>query len=99
VGPVVDPGWAREVSAWLNSHRIYPDEARRRGEEGQVTVRFTVEQAGRVVDVELMHGSGSQRLDAAALDLLRHAALPPFPPAMRGDRITINTQIRYTLTQ
>jgi periplasmic protein TonB len=97
--PVVDAGWARAVSGWLQSHRTYPDEARRRGEEGHVALRFTVDRTGKVLDVELVHGSASQRLDDAALDLLRHATLPPFAATMTAERVTITMQIRYTLTQ
>jgi protein TonB len=93
----VDPRWARSVSGWLESHRVYPDEARRRGEEGRVALRFTVNRSGQVLDVEVVTSSGSKPLDEAALDLLRHAALPPFAPSMTEERITITMQIRYTL--
>jgi len=95
--PAVDPRWSRSVSEWLEAHRTYPDEARRRGEEGRVALRFTVDRAGAVLDVELVHSSGSPRLDAAALALLRTAALPPFAASMTAGQITITMQIRYGL--
>ena len=95
--PAVDPRWSRSVSEWLEAHRTYPDEARRRGEEGRVALRFTVDRSGAVLDVELVHSSGSPRLDAAALALLRTAALPPFAASMTAGQITITMQIRYGL--
>ncbi len=96
--PVVDADWARSVSAWLEAHRTYPPEARRRGEQGRVTLRFTVDRTGRVDDVDVVKSSGSLRLDNAALDLLRAAALPLFAPAMTADRVTITLQIGYRLS-
>ena len=94
---MVDPRWARSVSGWLESHRVYPDEARRRDEEGAVTLRFTVDRAGQVLNVEVVRGSGWQTLDSAALDLLRRAALPAFSPTMTEDHITITMQMHYSL--
>jgi protein TonB len=85
------------LSAWLASHRVYPEEARRRGEQGAVTVRFTVEPSGRVVDVSVVRSSGSPRLDAAAEAMLRGAVLPPFDPSMRQAPQTATVQIRYSL--
>ena len=42
-GPVIDPEWQASVFGWLASRKSYPEEARRRGEEGRVAVRFTVD--------------------------------------------------------
>jgi periplasmic protein TonB len=95
--PVVDPRWQASVSAWLASRKVYPEEARRRGEEGRVGVRLTVDRSGRVEDVTVVAASGSALLDAAALGLLRHAMVPAFPPEMTQPRVTIATVIRYVL--
>jgi protein TonB len=98
-GPVVDAGWARAVSAWLDAHRAYPPEARRRGEQGKVLLRFTVDRTGKVQHVEVVTGSGSSRLDSAALNLLRSAALPPFVPSMTSEQITITMPVDYGLSE
>jgi protein TonB len=96
-GPVIDSGWQASVFGWLASRKSYPEEARRRGEEGHVAVRFTVDKSGRVVDAAIVSPSGSTLLDEAALGLLRQAMLPPFPPDMTQARITITTTMRYSL--
>ena len=62
-----------------------------------MTLRFTVEPSGRVVNVAVAHGSGSPRLDAAAEAMLRGAAVPPFEPSMRQAPLTATVQIRYAL--
>jgi protein TonB len=94
---MVDPAWTASVSGWLAVHKTYPDQARRRGEEGRVGVRFTVDRSGRVVDAAIVAGSGSAQLDEAALALLRQATLPAFPADMTQPRVTITTTVRYSL--
>ncbi len=95
--PAVDPSWQASVAGWLASRKTYPEEARRRGEEGRVSVRFTVDRSGRVLEAGIVGGSGSERLDTAAVALLRQAPLPAFPSSMTQAHVTITTTIRYTL--
>lgn len=94
---VIDPRWTTAVSGMLAARKIYPEGARRRGEEGQAAVRFSVDRSGRVVEAVIASSSGSALLDQAALELLRQAVLPAFPPDMTQPRITITTMIRYSL--
>jgi periplasmic protein TonB len=89
--------WLRAVGAWLEAHKFYPDLARARGEQGTVIVRFVVARSGRVLGVGVLHGSGSRILDRATERLLRGAALPPFPPTMKGSETTVTFAIRYLL--
>jgi protein TonB len=97
VAPVVDSNWLATAAGLLAARKIYPEEARERGEEGPVTVRFTVERSGRVVDAEIVRASAYPRLDAAALASVRQAVLPAFPASMTQARITITRTIRYSL--
>jgi protein TonB len=93
-GPLAT-SWQGQLSAWLQAHKVYPESARQRGEQGTATVRFTVARDGRVVSVDLTRGSGSPRLDSAAIGLLHDARVPPFPPDMTQAEITVTVQIRY----
>jgi protein TonB len=90
--------WQRSLAAWLAAHKTYPDEARRRGTEGSVVLRFTADRSGRVLDVVLVRSAGSSMLDAAAEAMVRHAVLPPFTAGMSQDTVTVTVQIRYALT-
>ncbi len=94
----VSSNWRQQLAAWLAAHKTYPEEARRRGEEGSVTLRFTVERSGRVAETMVVHGSGSTILDAAAAGMLRNATLPPFPAAMSQDSVAVTVQVRFALT-
>lgn len=95
--PVVDPSWQASVFGWIAARKTYPEEARQHGEEGRVAVRFTIDRSGRVLEAAIVGPSGSQRLDEAALELLRHASLPAFPASMTQARIVITTTMRYSL--
>jgi len=92
-----DPGWRTQLSAWLAAHKSYPEAARRRGEQGNVMLRFVVERSGRVAEVAVMRGSGSSVLDAAAEGLLRNATLPAFPATMPQERIVVTVQLHFAL--
>lgn len=93
----VNPGWRNALAAWLQGNKTYPDEARRRHEEGRAVVRFTVERDGHVSELKLLSGTGSVALDAAVDQLLRGGHLPPFPASMAQTQLTITLQIRYSL--
>jgi protein TonB len=86
------PGWNALLAAWLAANRRYPDEARRRNEEGEVTVRFTVTPGGQVSEAAVVKGSGFSALDAAALRLLQGATLPA-----PGIEATRTVRIRFRL--
>src|SRR6185437_5542383 len=58
--------WRRALAAWLLEHKTYPEAARRRGVEGTVAIRFSVDRSGHVTGVAVLRGSGSPILDPAA---------------------------------
>jgi protein TonB len=64
-----------------NPPPTYPASARRRGEEGTVTLRVLVSAEGTPERVELERSSGSNALDLAALESVRQWR---FAPARRG---------------
>jgi protein TonB len=60
-------------------------------------VHFTVERDGRVRDVAIVRGSGSDLLDQAALAVLQEARLPPFPADMTLPQLSMTVPIHYRL--
>ena len=65
-----------------NPAPVYPSLARRLGEEGKVVLRVFVDAGGRPSQIEVRTGSGSTRLDQAALDAVWRWQ---FVPARRGE--------------
>ena len=73
---------ARYDAAYLrNPPPEYPPVARRRGEAGTVLLSVWVEADGRAGEVSVRQGSGSARLDRAALEAVRRWR---FVPAKNG---------------
>ncbi len=94
-----NPGadWLNALSAWIEAHKYYPQEAAEAGEDGTVVVRVMVDHTGRVQSVELRDRSGSQWLDLAAQAMFRGAHLPPFPPGTSDPDFTFNLTMHYIL--
>ena len=78
--PLVPPGF---VAAYLNNPGPkYPYLSRQRREEGEVLLKVLVGVEGRAREVRVERSSGSERLDAAAVEVVQ--ARWRFEPARRG---------------
>ncbi|HEX3410481.1 MAG TPA: TonB family protein, partial [Stellaceae bacterium] len=86
------------ISAWLESHKRYPESARQRGEEGSAALRFRIDRSGRVLDYSY-RSTGYADLDAGLDEMLRGAQLPPFPPSMTASRIEVSLTMQFNLTR
>ena len=95
----VNPGYRALLSAWLETHKRYPDSARQRGEEGRAVLRFAVDRSGRVLDFAVAHSSGYPNLDSSIEEMMRGAILPPFPASMTQSRIDVSVTIRFSLAR
>ena len=86
------------VLAHLTRFKSYPSRARMRGEEGEVRVELEIDCNGQLVSGRILSGSGSRRLDNAALNQLNEAAPYPRPPEALGWQTrTYRTNMRYSL--
>jgi protein TonB len=89
--------WLRALDAWIDAHLDYPEESRRRGEQGAVLVRFTVARDGSLLDFALLRGSGCDDLDDATRAMFRHARLPAAPLETDPVQATLTKPVRYVL--
>jgi TonB family protein len=85
------------LSAWLESHKQYPETARRRGEAGRAVLRFRLERSGHVLDYSIVSSTGYPDLDASIEAMIRSATLPPFPPNMTEPEIEVSVGVRFGL--
>jgi periplasmic protein TonB len=97
--PEISPGYLGLLSAWLNSHKRYPDSARQHGEEGRAVLHFDVDRTGHVLDFAVIKSSGYADLDAAIEEMMSGAILPPFPAGMTESRLPVSVTIRFSLTR
>jgi protein TonB len=85
-------------AAYLNNPApSYPPVSRRLGEQGLVLLQVQVNADGTAGSVELQTGSGSGRLDQAALEAVKQWR---FTPAKRGDRpvsASVVVPVRFSL--
>lgn len=77
--PVVQPSYNADYLQ--NPAPFYPPLARRMGQQGKVVLRVLVNPGGAAAQVEVRASSGSELLDAAALDAVRRWR---FVPARQG---------------
>jgi periplasmic protein TonB len=98
-GPDPTANYGAMISAWLESHKHYPDSARQRGEEGGVKLRFRVDRFGRVLTYRLLESTGYADLDAGIDQMMQGAQLPPFPAGMAQSEIEVSVKLRFSLTR
>ena len=95
--PEASAGYRALLSAWLESHKRYPDTARQRGEEGNAVLRFEVDRNGHVIAYTVAKSSGYPDLDESVEAMMRGATLPPFPAEMPQPRMEVSVTIRFSL--
>lgn len=87
-----------KLAAKLAQSKRYPRQSRRRGEEGQVTIGFTVHANGDASNVRIVKSSGSVRLDDAAIDMVNRAQpLPAFSLEMGDKPLDITLPVAFEL--
>lgn len=97
--PIVSPGYRAALSAWLESHKRYPESARERSEEGRAVLRFRIDRSGRVLDYTLVQSTGHPELDASLDRMVRGASMPPFPSDMPASEVEVSVAIRFALAR
>jgi protein TonB len=81
----------------IKSHWGYPDEALALGLGGELLLVFTLNQAGSLTDVHLVHSSGFPILDQQALRAVQLAApYEPFPPELGEEPWEIAASFHYS---
>ncbi len=86
------------LRALIDQRKSYPALARRRGEEGTVLVALVVGRDGSLSDLKLRRGSGSARLDAAALETVASVqSFRPLPPEIAAESLSVEIPIEYSL--
>ena len=77
----------------IAEHKTYPSKARRFGVEGEVSVRFVIDDSGAIIRTEITRSSGSRVLDRSALaifETIRDFEKPPVDVARRHYEIVLD---------
>jgi periplasmic protein TonB len=96
--PRIDPSWESLLLKHLQEFKNYPEEARRRNEQGVVLLAFSIDRNGHVVSRRIVRGSGYDDLDAEVMALVDRAQpMPAFPPSMTEAELNLTVPIRFSL--
>ncbi len=87
------PGKAKRLEKYLTEALQYPEEAFLKGEEGQVTVEFTITKRGTVKNPKIVKGV-SPALDEEAIRIIRD--MPNWKPAIQRSR-PVETRQRLSI--
>ncbi len=87
--------WMGKLKQWWDQHSFYPKEASQTNEGGNVKVHVSIAADGQVTSIEVVQGSGSSVLDAAAVAVFRNAHLPPFPPGTPAPPADVVVTLHY----
>ena len=86
--------YEKQVTDILRKNLRYPANARRRGIEGTVVVRFVIGRQGKAADIRVVRSSGAPVLDRNALEAIMTCSFPP-PP---GELMEMSVPITFRLT-
>ena len=84
----------------IEHHKSFPFQARRKGWEGSVIVRFLVHRDGHVEHIEVISSSAIALLDEAAIRAVKEGnPFPPFPEGMRKPSLWFKVQLVFVLQE
>jgi protein TonB len=89
--------YAVVVTSLLQQSMLYPDEARRKREEGDVRVTFAIDRDGKVTSSSVTKPSNNALLDREALAMIQRAQPFPSPTTIGKDSEEFATTIKFKL--
>ena len=87
------------ISLWIEKFKLYPDEARSQGMQGETVVRIRIDRQGTIRYYILERSTGFQLLDKAAIDMVKRANPVPAVPNdyPQGDLIEFLIPVNFHL--
>jgi TonB family protein len=96
--PILLQGYSSEIQRKISAKIKYPKRAKRKGRQGQMTVRFKVLKSGEIQDLILVTKSPFKELNRAGLKAVRQAApFPSLPEGMEKDFLVLELPIRFEI--
>lgn len=87
------------ISLWIQKFKLYPDEAKAQGMQGETVVRIRIDRQGNIRYYILERSTGYQLLDRAAIDMIKRANPVPAVPNdyPQGDLIEFLIPVNFHL--
>lgn len=91
--------YAKVIKERVQSHWQYPRQARDNLIEGKLTVMFSLNPGGHLLEVGIIKPSGFEILDQGAIEgITRAAPFPPIPSHINVKRLNVVARFDYRLT-
>lgn len=72
--------YEQAIAAWIQKFKLYPEDARVDGLQGETVIRVRIDRGGNVRHYMLERSTGHMALDRAAIDMIRRANPVPAVP-------------------
>ncbi len=95
--PGADGDYMELLSNYVETHKFYPEQAGRNGEQGTATIKAMITRDGTVKDVRLEESSEYRMLDVALMSMFRNKHLPPFPDDMKENEREFTISMTYEI--
>jgi len=90
--------YTRELIRKIKKVQWYPKKALVKGEEGEVKIRITIDQAGAVINKTIIQRSGSRTLDRAALKMVGRAQpFPVIPEELNLEQFEFDVPLNFSI--
>lgn len=87
------------IRSHIIKHKYYPPRALRSGDEGSITLAFSIDKNGLLKELSLTNRCRSPLLNTAARDTVtRSAPFPAFPSSIKEDLLQLSITLDYSLT-
>ncbi len=97
-GPGDMTTYVDRLRGWLERHKEYPRNARRRRQEGTAVLYFVVDREGDVLEFALRKSSGHELLDTEVRRMLERAQpLPPMPDSIPSASLALEFPVQFRL--
>jgi protein TonB len=90
--------YEQTISMWIQTRKIYPQDAQGRVLEGNTTVRVRIDHEGHILFYQIEVSSGNSQIDAAALEMVRRSnPVPPVPNNYPDNQLEFLIPVNFTL--
>ncbi|VAX06696.1 hypothetical protein MNBD_GAMMA26-452 [hydrothermal vent metagenome] len=94
----IESSYTSDLLKAIERHRRYPLRARRRGDEGEVLVNFTIMEDGEITSIQIASSSSSSSLDQAASRALEKLKqFRPIPHQLQRASWDFRIPVRFAL--
>ena len=87
------------LQQFITSKKRYPKRAKRRGQQGKVTVSFHITHNGVISNIRIVNSAGNKSLDAATIAAIKKASgRIPYPKNMQKKSLSLTVTLSYILS-